>query len=49
MRRTGKKKYIQKASGIGISWQEMCEVATGSGMCEVADQAEDLFSWVVGG
>ena len=37
------------------SWQnmiqdgEICEVSTGSGKCEVAVQAEDWFSWVVGG
>ena len=53
MRRTGKKKYIQKAHWNGIGWQKMiqggeiCEVGTGSGECEVAVQEEDWFSWVV--
>ena len=56
MRRTGKRKYIKKAHGNGIGWQkvvqgwsDMLGLVIGSGECEVAVQAEDGFSLVVGG
>ena len=32
-----------------VQGEEICEVGTGSGECEVDVLAEDWFSWVVGG